>query len=1171
MRTTMIRRVGWRMGSAVLLLLTACGRELSEEQARDLITIRTLGLAFLEENRLEEAEAEFRKLVAMAPDEALGYANLGLVYLRAGRFDEAEQQLDEALQRDPHDPDVRLILAKVYELTQREVEARDLLVESLRRGPDHVKTLYTLAELHGVSEDPEVLRQREAYLAQAVERVPANIAVRLQLIEALLRLGNSAEATRHLEELGQQLPELPAEASEFFDRALGLARAGQAEEALPHAMSLHNVLRITNVYQAGIIDLRGPGGVLIGFPIVTFSQTVSLDVQEQEAVLAAIRFTDVTSLVELDAAAAEPEAPAEPREPGAPLAIGDYDGDGDRDLYVGSSGLLFRNDVGAFADVTREAGVAGAGPALGALFADYDNDGHLDLFVARAGANLLFRNQGDGTFREVGRATRVADPGRSYAPRFLDLDHDGDLDLYLAGAAANRLYRNNLDGTFTERAAIMGIAGDPGATSRDVAFGDFDDDGDIDLFVVNQDASNILYSNLRQGRFEDVTVAGGVQTDGGSGAVAVADYNNDGFLDLFVAGLGEGEHALYMNNGDGTFEPDRRPTAMYQSLQQVIGLDAAFFDFDNDGWQDLLVVGEPAEASGRGLLLFRNAAPGRFDDMSSRLPQDIGSGRHVAVADYGSDGDLDIFVASSDGSVRLLRNDGGDANHYIKVQLVGLRTGSGKNNHYGIGAKLEVRAGGLYQMRVVSEPVTHFGLGHRLKADVVRIVWTNGVPQNLFYPGSDQDLVEEQILKGSCPLLYAWNGRDYEFVTDIMWRSAIGMPMGIMGARRAYAPPDASQEYLRLPGEVLKPKDGMYSVQITEELWETIYLDEVELVVVDHPDSVEIYVDERFVPPGPPSLRIYQVASKRLPVSAVDDGGKDQLPALRAKDDVYVSDLRMARYQGLTEMHDLILELGDLSQADRITLFLNGWIFPTDASINVAMSQSDQIESIAPYLQVPDRDGQWQTVLQNLSFPSGKSKTVVADLTGEFLSDDYRVRIRTNMQVYWDHIFYSLGVPQSPLRQTTLQPAAADLHERGYSRLYRKGGRYGPHWFDYGDVSTEPVWLPLEGNFTRFGDVLELVVESDDKYVILAPGDELTVGFDAESVAALPEGWARDYLLYSDGWVKDADLNTAYGNTVEPLPFHRMSRYPYGADESYPTDEDHQRYLRTYNTRRLRR
>lgn len=384
-----------------------------------------------------------------------------------------------------------------------------------------------------------------------------------------------------------------------------------------------------------------------------------------------------------------------------------------------------------------------------------------------------------------------------------------------------------------------------------------------------------------------------------------------------------------------------------------------------------------------------------------------------------------------------------------------------------------------------------------------------------------------------------------------------------------YAPPAASREYIRIPGDALRPKDGAYSVQLTGELWETGYVDEVKLVVVDYPDSVQVLLDERFVPPGDATLRLSQFTQPRAPVAATDEHGRDLLPLLLERDDRYVSQFRLGRFQGLAESHDLVLDPGELNPGHDVTLFLNGWIFPTDASINVALSQSDRVGSRPPLLQVVGPDGAWHTVIDNIGFPSGKAKTVVVDLAGKFLSRDRRVRIRTNMEIYWDHAFFATDVAPGPAPRVTLAPTAADLHYRGFSRMYRKGGRYGPFWFAYRDVTAEQRWLPLDGRFTRFGDVLRLLERADDMYVVFGPGDEITVEFDAREAPPLPAGWRRDFLLYSDSWLKDADLNTGTGQTVEPLPFHGMSRYPYGADQSYPTDAEHQRYLRRYNTRRM--
>ncbi len=480
---------------------------------------------------------------------------------------------------------------------------------------------------------------------------------------------------------------------------------------------------------------------------------------------------------------------------------------------------------------------------------------------------------------------------------------------------------------------------------------------------------------------------------------------------------------------------------------------------------------------------------------------------------------------------------------------------------------LELRAGEIYQTRVVSGRTTHFGLGPHLKADVLRVEWTNGVPQTIYFPGTDQDVVEGEMLKGSCAFVYTWDGKQFRFVTDAMWRSALGMPLGLMGSTSAFAPAGASQEYVRISGDALRPRDGRYLLQFTEELWETAYADEVKLVAVDHPDSVDVFVDERFVPPGPVKMRLIQTSRRYLPLSATDERGNDVLPALRDVDDVYVSNFTPTQYQGVVDPHDLILDLGVNAGSKGSFLFLRGWIYPTDASINVALSQRSSSRAAPHSLEVRDANGKWRTVVADIGFPSGKDKTIVVDLAGKFLTADHHVRIRTSMQIYWDQVFVARNIENNEIKTTTLSPISADLHFRGFSRMYRKGGRYGPYWFAYDNVKRESPWRPISGAFTRFGDVLPLLRGSDDQYIVMAPGDEATIQFDATSASSLPAGWTRDFLLYTDGWVKDSDLNTAFGTTVGPLPFHRVSSYPYGPSDAYPGDAEHRRYLRDYNTR----
>ncbi len=1154
---------------------TSCTRDRAPNTG-SVLAARTRGLLYLQTDRLDSAEVQFRNIVAIAPKEPLGYANLGLTYLRGGRLKDAETQALLARGLDSTNTTVALLLARVYVAQERPADARALLERLARDASADPAALYALAQLDTAAANAAA---RTNILRRILASSPSNVAVRLALLEAFVAHGDADSATRALEEIRRLPPEPPKEAIAEFAKALPLLRAGRVADARAPLGRFRRAMELTPAYQASLTTVRGPDGPMVGSPLLTFSP--AFDVAQRaltrgSVIKDAVSFTDATGELGLaGATAATPATTPTSGDRGAALAVGDYDGDGVDDLFTSRwdaaasafTVQLFHAEGTRYKDVTATSAIVLPGGATFAIFADYDNDGFLDLYAIDAGGGgHLFRNIGKGKFADVTAKAHAEAVGGATRALFVDLDHEGDLDLVTVGAQGVRALRNNADGTFIDATSDFGLSG--AGDARDAAFGDFDGDGRIDLFISRSRVSNTLFRNAGARRFDDATATSGLVTTGGSGAVAVGDFNNDGALDLLVAAADSGAPVLWLNKGNGTFTRDGRSGAALAALRGIRVSAAQFVDYDNDGWLDLVVAGAPRATGGHGMALLHNDGTGKFQDRSPLLPTAVTAGAAIATLDVGRDGDEDFVVADPAAGLRVLRNDGGNANLFVQVRLAALRTGSGKNNDFGIGARVELRVGDLVQTRVVTSPTTHFGLGAHLKADVLRVEWPNGVSQVIHFPGSDQDVLENEVLKSSCGFLYAWDGARFRFVTDVMWRSALGMPMGIMGSNTAWAPAGASQEYLRVPGSALKARNGRYVLQLTEELWETSYTDDLKLLAVDHPDSVDVFVDERFIPPGPVALRPYQAVRKHPPRSAVDDHGVDLLPALREKDDVYVSNLVAVEYQGIVETHDLLMDLGDDAGRPGTQLFLRGWIYPTDASINVAISQQTRIKPTMPVLEVRDAGGAWRAAA-DIGFPSGKDKTVVISLEGKFPTADHHVRIRTNMQIYWDQAFVATDAAASPMKVSTLPLLSADLHARGLSRTYRKGGRYGPHWFDYDSVITEPVWRPITGAFTRFGDVLPLLKGSDDQYIVMAPGDETTLEF-AESPPP-PKGWTRDFLLYSDGWIKDADMNTALGNTVGPLPFHAIKQYPYARGEQYPTDAAHERYQREYNTRRVDR
>lgn len=1141
------------------------------KKAIEMMTTQTLGLAYLEEFKLEEAEKEFLRMIELAPDDKLGYANLGLVYLRMGKYTEAEEELLKAAKIDPEDADVKLLLSTVYQMDSRREEAIAILQKALEIQPGHVKILYDLSELYSAENGEAAKENRKNSLIKLVENAPDNIVPQLQFIELLIIEEASDQAIERLEIIQKQFPEFPKEAQEYFSQTISLLQESDTERALISFTIFHNYMKVSFPYQSGINQLKGPGGSLIGFPLITYNRQVSNESLDDRSVLEVIKFKDVTFDQGLEIRAAKELG--DDFKNSSHIRTADYNGDGRTDIYIGDydpmkksfEHYLFSNERDGFHNVTSSIGLDHIGKENGVTFADVDNDGFLDLYVNLEKESLLYRNADKGIFENKTKASKIYG-GDVQKSLFFDLDQDGDLDLFESSKEGNRVFRNNGDGSFEEIGLETGLYSEDTENVRDAAFGDFDDDGDIDLITAGDEGANFLYINNRQGKFE-VSSDSGIGSKTGSSSIAVGDYNNDGFLDLFIGSMKGGESTLYKNSGEGKFESISNITSMFQGIENLAIRDVEFLDFDNDGFQDLLLFGESTNKNESGLQLYHNTGTGSFTNISEVLPTDAYSGNQLAVPDYDGDGDRDILLTLTNGGVKLLRNDGGNMNHYINMKLVGLRTGSAKNNYFGIGAKVEMRAGDLYQSMVVTDPNIYFGLGNRPKADIIRITWTNGVPQNILLPDSDQALIESQTLKGSCPFLYAWNGKEYEFVKDITWRSALGMPLGIMGGTTQYAFADASDDYIKIESNQLKLKDGVYSIQITSELWETIYMDQIELVAIDHPKEMEVYVPEQFSPPPFPGMQLHKIDKKFAPLTAIDDQERNVLPLILSKDDDYISNLEPGKYQGITKTHDLILDPGEAGQLENLHLFLRGWIFPTDASINVALSQSDILKLEFPVIQVINKEGQWQAIETDMSFPMGKDKTVIVDLKDKFLSKDRRLRIRTNMEIYWDEIFFA-DVKNELKLITNIMPAAkADIHYRGFSRTYRKGGRYGPHWFDYSQVNLETKWRDLEGKYTRYGDVTPLLEASDDQYIISNAGDETSIVFDPTGLPKLKEGWKRDFLIRSVGWVKDGDFNTAYGNTVKPFPYHHMTAYPPSATDMYPLNSALKDYHEVYNTR----
>jgi len=482
----------------------------------------------------------------------------------------------------------------------------------------------------------------------------------------------------------------------------------------------------------------------------------------------------------------------------------DYDQDGLMDLYFVQSAatdiykpphplrsaLYHNNGDGTFTDVTEKAGVGGFGHyGQGVAVGDFDNDGYPDLYVTGYGRAILYHNNGDGTFSDVTAKAGVADEGQwSTSAGWFDYDKDGWLDLvvlnYIDWSPKNniwcgdrrpgyrsychpgnykgqhiKLYHNNHDGTFTDVSDASGV-GKPEAKGMGLVLADFNNDGWTDIAVANDSWPNFLFINKHDGTFEDDSFTSGIAAgedgryEAGMG-IDAADVNGDGWQDVYITHLDFELNRLYLNHRDGTFDDDTFHSGIGNKAIQMSGVAMKFLDYDNDGWDDILQLNGAmldnvnlyhSEVTYKEpLLMYRNLGKGEFAKVSSSLGPDFVhpiAGRGLATADFDNDGDIDIALNVRGDRPELLRNDGGNANHFLEVLLIGT-----KSNRDGIGASLKLTSEGVVHVEQAkggmsymsaSDPRIFFGLGKRGKIDSLEITWPSGQIDRLTNVGIDQ-------------------------------------------------------------------------------------------------------------------------------------------------------------------------------------------------------------------------------------------------------------------------------------------------------------------------------------------------------------------------------------------------------------------------------------------------
>jgi Flp pilus assembly protein TadD len=1115
-------RLSQLLMTALFLALAMRDASAAPDHDAEAVRLNNNGVALMNQQQTERAQAAFAQ--AFAKDKTLAEAALndGIALLNLQKLTEAQAALKQAVALAPENPRVWYNLGLVQRAGNDLPAAQESFQHAAALDPSDADSLY----FEGVClQDQKQFGPAIAVFTKALEQNPQHASSEFAMARALQRSGHADEAKVHFERF-QHLT------GNKVSSALGLSYGDQGRYSM--AVPVHEQ---TKPRQAMI----------------------------------PVRFT---AHVMMPGASGASKSDAAKQSGGA--CVMDVDGDGIYDLVLMESGpsairILRSHGEGSFEPFSAEsAGLNLSGHAVSCAVGDFDGDGLSDLAVALEDRLVLFRNLGHGHFADVTQAVGISPRNHPEGITFVDYDHDGDLDLFVTGLplkdgdASNVLWRNNGNRTFTEWTEPAGLGG-VGHTKAAI-LSDVNNDRAVDFAVVGDGASPTIYLNPREGKFKAIPLdaAGGVANSTG---VSVLDFDKDGWMDLLVTQSVAPGLSLWRNKDGKGFERVALPID-----DAIAAWGVTPIDFDNDGWIDLAAIVETKH--GGEVRIFRNMGDGSFADVSKVVGLDrlaLTDPRGLIAMDVNGDGAADLIVTSATGDPVWLSNEGGNRNHSVRLKLTGFA-----DNKTAIGVKVEAYSKNDVQKWEIAgasgylsqgPPEVLVGLGGADGIDLLRLLWPTGVPQDEIDVARKQVVVytEADRRGSSCPVLFAWDGKRYVLVTDTIGAAVVGH--WFTPARRNIPDPD---EWIKVDGSQLAEVNGRLSLRFAEPMEEVNYIDQFRLRAIDHPTGTEVYPDERFLDEPPFAAGDVVVSgAARLPVGAWDNEGRDVLSALAAADHKFVSGFTKLPYDGFAQPHSLTLELGAVQFDKPLRLLLTGYVEYFSATSLYAAWQAG-IGPVSPYIEAQLPDGSWRRIDKEMGFPAGLERTIVVDLSGKLPVGAHRIRIVTNLQIYWDQVLVDDG-PNNPrdkaaVRETEIPLAHAALRFHGYPRQI-EGASPGDLTYDYDDVSLTGPFQRQRGSYTRFGDVTPLLTKVDDQFAIFGSGEELAAEFDATALPPLPPHWKRDYFFYANGYVKDMDFYDASPFTVSQLPFHGMSTYPYPASESYPEDRKSIDYQLDWNDR----
>ncbi|MCU1297048.1 MAG: repeat protein, partial [Acidobacteriaceae bacterium] len=893
--------------------------------------LNNLGAAYMNQQLFEKGLKSFEQAAALDPKLEIAKLNQGIALVNLGRIDPAKQILEDAVKVNPRDPHAWYNLGLLDKNSSSPQDAVEAFKHVIEIDPDDADTWYFLGSVYSqLKQFPQAI---DAF-QHALQLNPLHASAQFGLSRAYQQSGNPAQAREHLTRF-QYVTQ------NKLGAAMSLAYGEQGQ--------------YSRVEESPNVTEKVPAQVPVKFVDVTG---------------AAGLITKPSRVTNVDNGLATPFGPG--------ACFLDYDGDNKMDIFLPDNGKeggisLYHNvGDGKFEETTKQAGLDPSLHATSCTAGDYDNDGRVDLAVGTDKHVILFHNDKGGIFKDVTQTAGIKADAGVFSLTFVDYDHDGDLDLYVteslrtiveenidsnpvpvigdttpknspeATRGWNQMWRNNGNDTFTDvtdQTALSGLGSYTAAVGTDV-----NNDRAVDLVATGWRGETKIFENPREGAFTSLRTP--LDSYDGIG-IAILDFNHDGWMDLALTHLNPPVLSLWRNDHGKSFDRISLPGS---GLTRMWGIAA--FDYDNDGWVDLVAVGETKDGQGE-VKLFRNLGPDGFKDVTVDVGLDkiqLKDPRAIITGDYDNDGATDLLITQNHGPAVLLKNEGGNKNHWLRLSLKGLN-----DNKSAIGTKVEVFAGANRQKFEIAgssgylgqnSTVINVGLGQAKSADVVRMLWPTGVLQDEIEVAGGREQVYTEIDRrgSSCPTLFVWNGKHYELVADVLGAGVVGHWIA-PGERNIPRP----TEYVKINRSAITEKNGKLSFRLMEPMEEVVYLDQVRLLAVDHPSDVDVYPNEYFASNAPyPPFKVIASRDARPPAGAWDDRGHDVLPDLLAHR--YFGDFDLLSFKGFAKSHSLELALGEPYQGGPLRLLLHGEIEYFTATGMYAADQAG-VQATAPYVE----------------------------------------------------------------------------------------------------------------------------------------------------------------------------------------------------------------------------